>query len=336
MWIHLVLFLIFIIIIIFLIVIGIRAKRLKNHIGFINSIFPAGILILSIILYIIKFYQVGQFLLVFPLDLILVCHFLFMVGIQQIYVYRVKHSKDNKKSVQLIIKDVKEFTLDQEGGRKVLHLLGFLIIPPYFGMGVLYYNTLRAILDFFNAPSMNIRSELIPQTIALLGILTAFIFVTIPEMYRIYNHNYCLLQRFMHVLRKEEINAVGPHVNTMVGVIIPIILISEPYLAVGTIFSGIMADAAASIIGKKWGKIIFKKKNNKTIEGLIGGVIIGFFTSFIFYIFNYPIYLCIIFSLICCIIFGLLDFLSFSISDNILNPILSGIAISLANSFILI
>ncbi|MHA1696235.1 MAG: hypothetical protein ACTSUG_13270 [Candidatus Helarchaeota archaeon] len=328
---HLALLLIFVFFIIFLFIIGIRAKRFKNNKGFINTIFIAIILIASIILYYIKSFQIGYLILVYPLDFLLVILFLLMIGVQQIYIYRVKHSNNSEKNSELILRNSKDFTIHQESGRKALHLLGFLLIPPYFGFGTLYYDLLRILLDFFNVPPMNVRPELIPQTMALLGILSAFIFVMIPEIYRMYRHDYCLLQRFMQILRREELNAIGPHISTIGGVIIPIILISDPYLAVGTMFSAIMADGVASVIGKKWGKKVFNKKNNKTIEGLTAGIITCFFTSYIFYMFNYPVYKGIIFSLICCVIFGVLDYLSISISDNSLNPLISGIIISFTN-----
>ncbi|TFF86454.1 MAG: hypothetical protein EU551_01520 [Promethearchaeota archaeon] len=320
------------------IVIAFRAKKLKNFKGFLNSFTPAIILLLSIFSYFYMTLLLDRFILVFPLDFILVGHFLAVLGFQQIYIFRVKRDKssENENEKQIIEKSAKDFTPQQEGGRKALHLLGFLLVPPYFGMGLWYYNILRVILDFFNAPPMNINPEYIPQTIALLGILTAFIFVMVPELYRMFKPNYCMLQRFIHILREDEINALGPHVNMICGVLIPIILIPEPFLAVGTMLSIIIADGAASVIGKKWGKRIFNKKNNKTYEGLFAGIATNFLVSFIFYIIQYPVWQCLIFSGTCCIIFGVLDYISFNISDNILNPVISGIAIALISNALLL
>ncbi|TFF90076.1 MAG: hypothetical protein EU548_04845 [Promethearchaeota archaeon] len=310
--------------------------KLKNRKGVLNSLVPGIVLFISIIAYLFQSYQLGHFILVFPLDLILVGHFGVMLIVQQIYVYRVKKDKKSNGESKPVIKSAKDFTMNQESGRKALHLLGFLLIPPYFGMGLLYYNILRVILDFINAPSMNISSSYIPSTIALLGILTAFIFVMVPEIYRMFEHKYCLLQRFMKILRDDEIYSIGPHINMIVGMIIPIILIPEPFMAVGTMFSGIMADGMASVVGKKFGKHIFNKNNNKTIEGLLTGTVTCFLTSIIFYIFNYPIAQCLLFSSICCIIFAILDYLSLPISDNILIPLITGFCITIVYNIIIL
>ncbi|MBD3229795.1 MAG: hypothetical protein GF329_16555 [Candidatus Lokiarchaeota archaeon] len=321
-----------------------KSKKLNNPKGFLNSLFPGLILFLSVIAYLFQSYQLGHLILVFPLDLILVGHFGVMLFFQQIYLYMVKkdeksNGKQNKKSgmnKKPLIKSAKDFTMHQEGGRKALHLLGFLLIPPYFGMGLFYYNILRVILNFINAPPMNINSYYIPQTIALLGILTAFIFVMVPEIYRMFEHKYCMLQRFMKILRKDEMYSIGPHINMIVGMIIPIILIPEPFMAVGTLFSGIMADGIASVMGKKYGKHIFNKKNNKTIEGLLAATATSFLTSFIFYIFNYPLWQCILFSSICCIIFAIIDYLSLPLSDNILIPVITGFLIILTYNILIL
>jgi len=314
-------------------IVSIRAFKRHNIRGFINSLFSGIVLTLSIFAYIYISTIYGHFILVYPLDLILIGHFLLMLLIQLIYYYRAKKSQEDTQPKINEYKSSKDFTLDQELDRKAVHLLGFLLIPPYFGFGLLYYYILAFLLNLFNIPPMNIQPSLIPQTMALLGIITALIFVMVPEFYRMYNIKFCLLQRYMHILRKDEVDAIGPHVNTIIGVIIPIILISEPYLAVGTMFSGIMADSVASIVGKKWGRIIFNNRNRKTIEGLIGGTLSCFVLSYIFYIFNYSLNTSLILSTICCTIFALIDIASIYISDNILYPVISGISISIVRTF---
>jgi len=331
--IQIVLLIVFSIFVVFLVAIAIRALQMKNRRGFINSLSNATIIIIASVLYIFKSEQLEQPFLSFPFDLILIGHFLLMIGVQEIYIYRVKKDKNRLKKDEKIIKSNKEFKIEQETGRKALHLLGFLLIPPYFGLGIWYYNVIQGILQYFNISVLKIPPDLIPQTIAFLGILTALIFVLVPEIYRMYNNEYCLLKRFMSFLREDELYAVGPHVNMITGMLIPIILIPEPFLAEGTMLSGIIADGVSSIVGKKWGKLEFNKKNHKKVEGLISGTFTSFITAFVFFVFQYSVFESTIYSIVLCIIFAIIDFVPLGISDNILTPVVSGLSISFVNFY---
>ena len=102
------------------------------------------------------------------------------------------------------------------------------------------------------------------------------------------------------------------------------------FAAVALITAG--ADAAASLIGKKYGKHKFNENSKKTIEGYIA----GFSMTFLIVVMISGIYhpfmavsltLIVSMAFVASIIFFLVDsILSKSITDNILNPILCGLA----------
>jgi dolichol kinase len=86
-----------------------------------------------------------------------------------------------------------------------------------------------------------------------------------------------------------------------------------------------LADGAASILGKRFGRRRFPKKSQKTIVGYISGFISAFLIGFICLLFfehNLDILKIIIISLAGAITFFVIDFLNLKIDDNILNPLL--------------
>jgi dolichol kinase len=90
-----------------------------------------------------------------------------------------------------------------------------------------------------------------------------------------------------------------------------------------------VADAAACLIGKKFGKHQLRKGSNKTIEGFIaGGVSTFLIVLFIMTAFNGFILVDSLKILLMCmtstILFLLVDYFIDNISDNILNPLLTG------------
>jgi dolichol kinase len=117
----------------------------------------------------------------------------------------------------------------------------------------------------------------------------------------------------------------------------PLVLAFVPFLfapfpilgSVALIATG--ADAAACLIGKKYGTHPLKKNSKKTIEGfLAGGFCTFLIVVFITLIFNslMPVNFdkILIMAIISTVLFLAVDFFTVNISDNILNPILTGIS----------
>ncbi|MFX1293033.1 MAG: phosphatidate cytidylyltransferase, partial [Promethearchaeota archaeon] len=92
------------------------------------------------------------------------------------------------------------------------------------------------------------------------------------------------------------------------------------------------ADATACIIGKKYGKHSLRKNSNKTIEGFIAGGVSTFLIVVIILNLYHPwmpisISKIFLMASIATILFLLVDRFTRNISDNILNPMLTGFGI---------
>ncbi|MFX1419873.1 MAG: hypothetical protein ACFE9N_13225, partial [Promethearchaeota archaeon] len=115
----------------------------------------------------------------------------------------------------------------------------------------------------------------------------------------------------------------------------PLVLSFSPFLfapfpifgAVALITTG--SDAVACIIGKKYGKIKLRTNSKKSIEGLLAGGLTTFIIVSVISILFYPwmpisIEKIIIMSFVATLVFMLIDAFTKNISDNILNPLLTG------------
>ncbi len=100
------------------------------------------------------------------------------------------------------------------------------------------------------------------------------------------------------------------------------------FAAVALITAG--ADAAASLVGKKYGKHKFKENSKKTIEGYIA----GFSMTFLIVVMVTGIYhpfmavsigIIVTMAIVASMLFLLIDAFAGNITDNILNPILTGL-----------
>jgi dolichol kinase len=118
----------------------------------------------------------------------------------------------------------------------------------------------------------------------------------------------------------------------------PLVLSITPFLfmpfpifaAVALIATG--ADAAACVIGKKFGKHSLRKNSNKTIEGFIAGGLSTFLIVVIISLLYHrwmpvPVMKILVMATVATILFLLIDLLARNISDNILNPLICGFGI---------
>ncbi|MEX2680391.1 MAG: phosphatidate cytidylyltransferase [Candidatus Sigynarchaeota archaeon] len=99
---------------------------------------------------------------------------------------------------------------------------------------------------------------------------------------------------------------------------------------VSVAFVSSLADAAANLIGRKFGKRKFPKGSQKTEAGYVAGTVSAFCVVLVFsQMFNYTAMpLLQIFYIACAaaVIFFMIDAFSKNVSDNILNPLLTGAA----------
>ena len=213
--------------------------------------------------------------------------------------------------------------LKSERGRKLLHLFTSFIIFIFWGLGT--------ILDIFG-----ILEKIYLDNYSfsyMLIVITGFAFIfmfQIADLARL-NKFYMLPNwaRKWYLNMRQEEQETFLAATPLVLSFVPFIFAPFPiFAAVALIATG--ADAMACIIGKKYGKHSLRKNSKKTIEGfLAGGITTFLIVNAIFNLYHawMPIHhiKIILMALIATIMFLFVDMFTKYISDNILNPILTGL-----------
>lgn len=214
--------------------------------------------------------------------------------------------------------------LKSEFGRKILHLFTCSIIFIFWSLGTILNES--GILLLFNLDNYSFSYWLI--------ITVGFGFVImfqIADLARL-NKFYSLpkwSKRWYLSMRPTELDTFVASTPLVLS-FVPFIFAPFPILAsVALIATG--ADAVACIIGKRFGKHSLRKKNNKTIEGFIAGGLSTFFiVVLIMTVYNYwigvSIVKIILMASVSAVLFLVIDIVSSPVSDNILNPIITGIS----------
>ncbi|NVM37147.1 MAG: hypothetical protein HWN81_16230 [Candidatus Lokiarchaeota archaeon] len=223
--------------------------------------------------------------------------------------------------------------------RKSFHLTGFLLVLAYFGFFTLLYPVTLIIsdsvivlinnfplgyeflwgpIDLYPFVFGDFQSVIYLTMMALIGSL---MFAIISDLIRIiWGPEYSLFNYLTHsMLRKKEINATGPQIYIITGFIFSYMLYMAGIIPISVFFAGILiaclSDAAAALIGKKYGKhkVKVRSGDTKSVEGFLAGVIVAYIIGFILV---GPVY-----AIIGAIIFFLTDYFPVYTADNILNPI---------------
>lgn len=111
---------------------------------------------------------------------------------------------------------------------------------------------------------------------------------------------------------------------------VPFVFAPFPIFAAVALITSV-ADAAASLVGKKYGKRKIRESSKKTIEGYVAGASMTFLIVVLVSGIYYPwmavsVTIIVTMAFIASILFFLIDsVLSKNVTDNILNPILTGI-----------
>jgi len=210
-----------------------------------------------------------------------------------------------------------------EFGRKFLHLLTTIIIFFFWSLGNILDN-----LGFLSQLNLDLYSFSYWLIITLgLGFVIMF---QIADLSRL-NKFYILpkwAKRWLLAMRPSELETFIASTPLVLS-LIPFVFAPFPILAaVALITTG--ADAVACSIGKKYGTHGLKKNSNKTIEGFIAGGITTFLIVLIvmnIYHFWMPISFIkiLLMALVSVFLFLVVDFSIEHISDNFLNPILTGL-----------
>jgi len=239
-----------------------------------------------------------------------------------------------------------QISIKMEGIRKTFHLVGFLIPLAYFGFFIIPPITLlvsdgvylfahqstELYYPFWGDLSaypytMNDFQAIVDLT--MFALIATLVFAIVSDLIRVLlgaeYSIYSLLTRA--VLRNKEFNAMGPQIQLLCGSIFAYWLYTLGLIQISAAMAGILiaclSDAAAALIGRRYGKHKIKCIGGdiKSIEGFIAGVgsayLIGLLCVGPFY------------ALIAALIFFLLDYFPIVIADNILNPIAISVGLGL-------
>jgi len=209
-----------------------------------------------------------------------------------------------------------------EFGRKFLHLFTTFVILFFWSLGTFLENL--GILSQFDLDNYSFSVWLI-ITIGL-GFVIMFQVADLARLNKFYMlPNWA--KRWFLSMRPEELHTFVASTPLVLS-LVPFLFAPFPILAsVALITTG--ADAAACLVGKKYGSHSLKKDSNKTIEGFITGGVSTFLIVLI--VMNlYHVWMPVSFvkillmAIVSTVLFLLVDFFANHISDNILNPILTG------------
>ncbi len=267
---------------------------------------------------------------------------------------KVESNVGKKHSLQRYIEKLsntspyrEELPVKKEMIRKSFHLMGFLLILGYFGFFTLLHPIARIINDtvivVFNQfpPVYEIiwgPLSLYPFSsgdfqaidyLIMMGLIGSLMFAIISDIIRIiWGPEYSVFNYLTHsMLRNKEINATGPQIYILTGIIFSYMLYMAKIIVILAFFAGLLiaclSDAAAALIGKRYGKhkVTVRSKDTKSIEGFLAGMIVAYVIGLILV---GPIY-----AIIGAIIFFITDYFPKYVADNILNPIFIPIGIQL-------
>ncbi len=215
-----------------------------------------------------------------------------------------------------------EDNLKSEFGRKFLHLIAPVIIFGFWLLGFILNEVGFLIqwgLDIYSF------SYFLIVTIGY-GFVIMFL---VGDLARL-NKFYILpkwAKSWFKVINQSELHTFVASTPLVLS-LTPFLFAPFPILAsVALIATG--ADAAACLIGKKYGKHRLRNNSTKTIEGFIAGGFSTFTIVFLVSIIFLPwmpvsFTKIILMSIIATFLFLLVDFYAKNITDNILNPILTG------------
>lgn len=243
-----------------------------------------------------------------------------------------------------------KITLKMEFIRKSFHLSGLLLVLAYFGLPFLFpvtriisdgvielihniepaYNLIWGDLSLFPFTIGDpISNQLAVFYLTMMALIGALMFAIISDLIRIiWGPEYSFFNFLTRsMLRNKEKNAAGPQIYIITGFIFSYMLFMVNLLHIFAVFSGILiaclSDAAAALIGRKYGKhkVKVRSKDLKSVEGFLAGMVVAYLIGLILV---GPIY-----AIVGAVIFFITDYFPIFTADNLLNPIFIPIGIQL-------
>ncbi|MHA2181897.1 MAG: hypothetical protein ACXAAH_10775, partial [Promethearchaeota archaeon] len=296
--------------------IGRRGYKLNNRYGGVSSIL-SGICFLIFGYYnsLVKFfiYPYNGFM-VWWIGIILLVNFTFVTMIKRVKNKIAETDRENvsreakkpllERYIERMTKEnpyTEEITMRMEYIRKSFHLTGLLLVLAYFGLPFLYPVT-QIISDGVVELIHNIEPayvllwgdlSLFPFTmgdplsvfyLTMMALIGALMFAIISDLIRIlWGAEYSVFNFLTRsMLRSKERNAAGPQIYIITGFVFSYMLFMVNLVHILAVFSGILiaclSDAAAALIGRKYGKhkVKVRSKDTKSIEGFLAGTIVAY------------------------------------------------------------
>jgi len=230
--------------------------------------------------------------------------------------------------------------------RKSFHLMGLVLLIGYFGFFllppliqlisdgvVMLINDIKPAYEFIWGDISLFEYSLGDprglKHLTMMALIGALMFALISDLIRILRSpEYSIFNFLTHsMLRKKELNALGPQIYIITGFIFSYMLYMVGLINILTFFSGVLiaclSDAAAALIGRRYGKhkVKVRSKDTKSVEGFLAGTVVAYIIGLILV---GPIY-----AIIGAVIFFITDYFPIYTADNILNPIFIPIGIQL-------
>ena len=214
--------------------------------------------------------------------------------------------------------------LKGEFGRKVLHIFTSSVIFVFWTIGIILSN-----IGFLELVHLDVYSFSYWWIITIgFGFVIMF---QIADLVRL-NKAYMLpdwARKWYLAMRPEELDTFIAS-TPLVLAFVPFVFAPFPVFAAVALITTV-ADGLACIIGKKFGSHSLWKNTQKTIEGFIAGAGSTFIIVVVIMIIYEPwinlnLLQIIIMALVASIMFMIVDLFIEQISDNIMNPLLTGLA----------
>lgn len=181
----------------------------------------------------------------------------------------------------------------------------------------------------------------LPLSIGFAGICLAFFLGFDFSRVRVYG--YFPFRRVTdRVMRSTERKMMGANVFFAVGTLFALLFLYllggflhqfgivcywmlTGWLAVSAVLVSAIGDGAAAIVGMSIGR--HRLRDNRTVEGSIGGFVFGFLAFLVLsYFIGIPLY----YGVIAALMLVLVDVVALPINDNLLNPVVLGIALAVS------
>jgi len=215
-----------------------------------------------------------------------------------------------------------EDNLKSEMGRKFLHLFTCLVVLVFWSIGTILDKT--GILSTMGLDNYSFSI----WCIVTIGFAFVIMF-QIADLARL-NTFYMLpkwAKKWYLSMRKEELETFIASTPLVLS-FVPFVFTPFPIFAAVALITT-LSDAIACVIGKKYGRHSLPFNQKKTVEGAIAGGISTFLiviSAMFFYHEFLPVNLIkiVLMGIVATIIFLIIDIFVKNVSDNILNPLLTG------------